>query len=89
MGRSIDELEFLPFKGQEDTQEAVLTLKNGYTVHVLKGQQAVHTYGAPYELSVSPIIREITEDSIGYLSEKDLIRLINEIENFPRLKSHK
>lgn len=88
MGRKIEELDFHPFKGLEDTEEACLLLKNGYTVKVLRGQQAAHTYGAPYELSVSPMIKEITEDSIGYLSEKDLIRLINEIENFPKLRSH-
>jgi hypothetical protein len=89
MGHSIEELEFHPFKGSTDTEEACLTLKNGYIVRILQGQQAAHTYGAPYELSVSPMIKEITEDSVGYLSEKDLIRLINEIENLPRLRSHK
>lgn len=89
MAYSIDELVFHPFKGLEDTQEACLTLNNGYTVKILKGQQAIHTYGAPYELSVSPMIKEITEDSIGYLSEKELLKLINEIENFPKLRSHK
>ena len=31
---------------------------------------------------------EITEDSIGYLSEKELLKLINEIENLPKLRSH-
>lgn len=89
MAHSIDELVFHPFKGLEDTQEACLTLNNGYTVKILKGTQAAHTYGAPYELSVSPTIKEITEDSIGYLSERDLLKLINEIENFPKLRSHK
>ena len=88
MAHSIDELVFHPFKGLKDTEEAVLTLKNGYIIKVLRGQFAAHTYGAPYELSLSPMIKEITEDSIGYLSEKDLLRLINEIENFPKLKSH-
>jgi hypothetical protein len=89
MGRNIDELIFRPCAGIENTEEATLTLSNGYTVKVLKGLHAIHTYGAPYELSVSPIIKEITEDSIGYLSEKELIRLINEIENFPKLRSHR
>lgn len=88
MGRKIQDLEFQPFKGSDDTQEASLTLKNGYTVHVLKGKLAAHTYGAPYELSVSPVVKEITEDSVGYLSEKDLLQLINEIENLPKLRSH-
>jgi len=88
MSRSIEDLVFTPFKGMEDTQEASLALKNGYTVKILKGKLATHTYGAPYELSVSPMIKEITEDSIGYLSEKSLLKLINEIENYPKLRSH-
>ena len=88
MSKTIEELTFQPLKGLENTQEAQLLLKNGYIVKILKGQYAAHTYGAPYELSVSPIVKEITEDSIGYLSEKELIRLINEIENLPKLKSH-
>lgn len=89
MQHSIKELIFQPFMELTDTEEASLLLKNGYTVKVLRGKQATHTYGAPYELSVSPTIKEITEDSVGYLSEKDLLNLINEIENFPKLKSHK
>lgn len=88
MSRSIEDLVFTPLKGMEDTQEVSLALKNGYTVKILKGKLAAHTYGAPYELSVSPIIKEITEDSIGYLSEKSLLKLINEIENYPKLRSH-
>lgn len=88
MKRTIDDLVFHPLKGIENTEEAIVPLKNGYTVKVLKGQYAAHTYGAPYELSLSPIIKEITEDSIGYLSEQDLLKLINEIENYPKLKSH-
>ena len=88
MKRTIEDLDFQPFKGLDDTQEASLLLKNGYTVKVLKGRQAAHSYGSPYELSLSPIVKEITEDSIGYLSEKELLRLINEIENLPKLKSH-
>lgn len=88
MSRTIDELNFQPIKGSENTQEAQLLLKNGYTVKILKGQSATHTYGAPYELSVFPTVKEITEDSIGYLSEKELLKLINEIENLPRLRSH-
>lgn len=89
MSRKIEELQFRPFKGSTDTFEACLLLNNGYSVKVLKGQQAAHTYGAPYELSVSPIVKEITEDSIGYLSEKELLRLINEIESLPKLSSHR
>lgn len=85
---TLDQLDFHPFKGSKDTEEASLLLKNGYTVKVLRGKEAVHTYGAPYELSVSPIAKEITEDSVGYLSEKDLFKLINEIENLPKLRSH-
>ena len=38
MAHSIDELVFHPFKGLEDTQEACLTLNNGYTVKILKGK---------------------------------------------------
>lgn len=85
---TIDELKFNPFKGLTDTEEACLTLKNGYTVHVLRGQHATHTYGAPYELYISPVIREITENSVGYLSENDLLKLINEIENYPKLRTY-
>ena len=88
MPRSLEELVFQPFQGTTDTKEASLTLKNGYTIKVLTGKLAAHTYGAPYELTVSPVIKEITEDSVGYLSEKDLLKLINEIENYPKLKSH-
>ena len=86
---SIDELIFHPFLDRDDTEEASLLLKNGYTVKVIKGALAAHTYGAPYELSISPTLKEITEDSVGYLSEIDLLRLINEIENFPKLRSYK
>ncbi len=81
------DLEFHPYKGSETTQEASLLLKNGYTVHVLKGELAAHVYGAPYELSMSPLKEEIMDDSVGYLSKTDLIELINEIENLPALKS--
>lgn len=89
MAHNINDFIFLPFQGLENTEEAKLTLKNGYTVRVLKGKFAAHTYGAPYELSISPIIKEITEDSIGYLSEEDLLKTVSEIESFPKLKSHK
>jgi len=85
---SIKDLEFKPSPTKVETEEAVLTLRNGYTVKILKGKMAAHTYGAPYELFISPIIKEITVDSIGYLSEKELISLINEIETFPKLKSY-
>ena len=89
MAHSIDELVFKPYQGSEDTQEACLSLKNGYTVKILKGKKAAHTYGAPYELSISPVLKEISEGSIGYLSEKQLLKLINEIENYPKLRSYK
>ena len=89
MAHSIDELVFEPYQGSEDTQEARLLLKNNYTVKILKGKKAAHTYGAPYELSISPVLKEISEGSIGYLSEKQLLKLINEIENYPKLRSYK
>lgn len=88
MKHCIKEFKFTPCKDLVNTQEASLKLENGYTVKILKGQCATHTYGAPYELFVSPIVKDITDDSVGYLSEEDLIRLINEIENLPKLKSH-
>lgn len=84
---TLEDLDFQPFQGRKDTEEARLTLKNGYIVKVLKGFLAAHTYGAPYEITVTPTIKEISEDSVGYLSEQELFKLINEIEHYPKLKA--
>lgn len=73
--------------GMDDTEEAQLTLTNGYSVKVLRGKKALHTYGAPYELTANPLPNVLMDDSIGYLDEKDLMRLINELQNLPKLGS--
>jgi len=85
---TIEDLRFAPVDWARETDEAKVKLKNGYTVKVLRGKGAVHTYGAPYEASITPITRETTEDSIGYLSEEQLIQLINEVASYPKLKGY-
>ena len=88
MGRKLKEFKFQLSKDLPNTEEASLTLTNGYTVHVIKGQYAAHVYGAPYELYITPIVKEITDDSIGYLSDIELLKLVDEIETLPKLSSH-
>jgi len=64
-----------------------LELTNGYSVRVLRGKQALHSYGAPYELVANPLPNKLMDDSVGYLDEKSLMRLINELQNLPKLTS--
>lgn len=84
--KSIKELKFEPSKTLENTEEVEITLKNRYKVRILKGGKALHTYGAPYELRMTPLSDKICDEPVGYLNDEELISLINEIENLPTLK---
>ena len=80
-----EDLQFNPLQDIPDTEEANLELTNGYSVKVWRGKGALHSYGAPYELTSNPIPNVLIDESVGYLDEKSLMRLINELQNLPRL----
>ena len=84
---NISDLKFEPSQTLENTEECVLKLKNNYTIRIFKGGQALHTYGAPYELRMSPYSEKIATEPIGYLNEDELIQLISEINGLKPLKS--
>ena len=67
----------------EGDKEASITLENGYRVYVSKGAS---TYGAPYELFMKPINSKVLDEPIGYLNEKEVLSLINEIKRLPKVK---
>ena len=85
MKYTFSDLVFEPYSAWPNTEEAIVKLKNGYTVKILRGEGAAHTYGAPYEVSMTPISSAIMEEPIGYLSDKQVIQLIHEIQNLPKL----
>ena len=85
MKYTFEDLVFEPLSGLPRTEEAVVKLKNGYIVRVLRGEGAAHTYGAPYEVSMTPMSSSVMEEPIGYLSDKQVIQLIHEIQNLPKL----
>lgn len=74
-------------KVSEGIEKATVKLPNGYTVFISRGSKVAHTYGAPYEVVMNPIRNEVMEESIGYLSEKEVKQIINEISNLPKLKT--
>ena len=78
------DLEFK--KISEGIETASIKLSNGYTVYVSRGNGVAHTYGAPYEVLMKPLEKKIMDDAVGYLSEKEVKQLVNEISNLPKLK---
>ncbi len=78
----------LEFKNISDgVEQASVKLPNGYTVNIRKGNKVAHTYGAPYEISMSPEHKETMEDSVGYLTEKEVKQLINEISSLAKVRN--
>lgn len=74
-------------KISDGVETASVKVPNGYTILISRGRNVAHTYGAPYEVTMSPIRNEILEEPIGYLSEKEVKQIINEVSNLPKLKN--
>jgi len=73
-------------------KHANLYFPNGYGVSVITGENAYTSFEAPYELAVlKGNIKEshltydtpITDDVIGHLTEKEITKKMEEVQNLP------
>lgn len=67
-------------------REAKAILKNGYEIIVRTGYQTATNSGAPFEFDSNPRHADISDDVVGYLTEKEVNSIIGELSLKPAIK---